>query len=144
MMKLSTRGRYGVSAMYDIAMHCQDGPVSLRSVSQRQGISDHYLEQLMVQLRRAGLVESVRGAQGGYTLGKDPKSITVGDIIEIMEGPIAPVACLLSKKKNDRHYCVKSEKCVTRGVWKRVGESISEVLDGITLEDLCKDAKKDE
>ena len=142
MMKLSTKGRYGVSAMYDIALNCQTGPVSLRSVSERQGISDHYLEQLMGQLRKSGLVKSVRGAQGGYVLGKDAKDITVGDIIRIMEGPIAPVACLLSTKENDKHYCFKSPTCVTRNVWQRVGNSIAEVLDGITLADLCKDVQK--
>lgn len=142
MMKLSTKGRYGVSAMYDIALNCQNGPVSLRSVSERQNISDHYLEQLMGQLRKNGLVKSIRGAQGGYVLGKEAKDITVGDIIRIMEGPIAPVACLLSKEENDKNYCAKSPTCVTRNVWARVGESITEVLDGITLADLCKDVQE--
>lgn len=143
MMKLSTKGRYGVSAIYDIAAHCDKGPVSLRSVAERQGISDHYLEQLMGHLRRAGLVKSVRGAQGGYILAKDPKEITVGDVICIMEGPIAPVGCLLSKKKDDKNYCPKSPTCVTRDVWARVGESISKVLDSITIAELCQ-GNKDE
>ena len=142
MIKLSTKGRYGVSAIYDIALHCGKGPVSLRQVSERQGISEHYLEQLMGQMRKAGLVKSIRGAQGGYVLGKEPKDITVGDVIRIMEGPIVPVKCLLSTKTGDKNYCHKSPNCVTRGIWSKVGDSISQVLDGISLDDLCQDNRK--
>jgi len=142
-MKLSTRGRYGVSAIYDIALHCQEGPVSLRLVAERQGISEHYLEQLIGQLRKAGLVKGVRGAQGGYTLAKAADKITVGDVVRIMEGPLVPVKCLLSTKKGDKHYCENSSSCVTRNVWAKVGDSIAKVLDGITLADLCKDSGKD-
>ncbi len=139
MMKLSTKGRYGVSAIYDIALNSTEGPVSMRSVAERQMISDHYLEQLMVHLRRAGFVKSVRGAQGGYTLAKSPKEITVGDIIRVMEGPIAPVDCLLSGASTDKYYCPKSGACVTRSVWERVGSAIENLLDGITIEDLIKE-----
>lgn len=139
MMKLSTKGRYGVTAMYDLALNVGKGPISLKSVAERQQISEHYLEQLMGQLRKAGMVKSVRGAQGGYVLAKNPQDITVGDVIRIMEGPIAPVDCLLSKKKDDFHYCVKSGHCKTQGVWLRVAESIAGVLDGISLADLCKE-----
>lgn len=139
MMKLSTKGRYGVIAMYDLAVHAGDkGPISIKNVAERQEISEHYLEQLMGQLRKAGLVKSTRGAQGGYFLARSPKDVTVGDIIRVMEGPIAPVDCLLSTQKNDPHYCKKCEKCVAKGVWEKVAASISDVLDGITLEDLCR------
>lgn len=139
-MKLSTKGRYGVAAMYDLALHYGQGPISLKSVAQRQSISEHYLEQLMGTLRKAGYVKSVRGAQGGYTLTKEPSQITVGDIIRIMEGPIAPVDCLLSGRVNN-DYCDRAGICVTRGVWAKVRDSINSVLDSITLEDLCRDEK---
>ena len=137
-MKLSTKGRYGVSAMYDLALHYGQGPISLKSVALRQGISEHYLEQLMGTLRKAGFVKSVRGAQGGYTLTKDPDVISVGDIIRIMEGPIAPVDCLLSDAV-DNEYCERACACVTRNVWAKVRDSISNVLDSITLADLCRE-----
>lgn len=142
-MKLSTKGRYGVAAMYDLALHFGQGPISLKSVAIRQGISEHYLEQLMGTLRKAGFVKSVRGAQGGYTLTKDPKAISVGDIIRIMEGPIAPVDCLLSDA-DDNEYCERACACVTRGVWAKVRDSISSVLDSISLADLCRDEKPNE
>ena len=138
-MKLSTKGRYGVVAMYDLAMHTGKGPISLKSVAERQKISEHYLEQLMGQLRKAGLVKSTRGAQGGYVLTKQPDDITVGDIIRVMEGPIAPVDCLLNNDPQSESYCQKREKCVTRNVWQKVGESIASVLDSITLLDLCNE-----
>lgn len=139
-MKLSTKGRYGVAAMYDLALHYGQGPISLKSVAQRQGISEHYLEQLMGTLRKAGYVKSIRGAQGGYSLTKDPGQITVGNIICIMEGPIAPVDCLLSTDAG-HDYCQRAGICVTRGVWAKVRDSINQVLDSITLADLCREEK---
>lgn len=138
-MKLSTKGRYGVVAMYDLALHAGMGPISLKSVAERQKISEHYLEQLMGQLRKAGLVKSTRGAQGGYFLVKQPSEITVGDIIRVMEGPIAPVDCLLIDDPDSSGSCPKMKGCVTRGIWRKVGESIADVLDSITLLDLCND-----
>ncbi|HMM21236.1 MAG TPA: Rrf2 family transcriptional regulator [Selenomonadales bacterium] len=139
-MKISTKGRYGVSAMYDLALHYGQGPISLKSVAQRQGISEHYLEQLMGTLRKAGYVKSIRGAQGGYTLTKDPSQITVGDIIRIMEGPIAPVDCLLTDAAHNE-YCARAQICVTRGVWAKVRDSIDSVLDSISLADLAGEEK---
>lgn len=140
-VKLSTKGRYGVAAMYDLALHYGQGAISLKSVAQRQGISEHYLEQLMGTLRKAGYVKSVRGAQGGYALTKEPAQISVGDIIRIMEGPIAPVDCLLADDAS-RTFCERVNICVTRGVWAKVRDSITSVLDSITLEDLCKEEKR--
>mgnify|MGYP000865822390 CR=1 FL=1 len=139
-MKISTKGRYGVSAMYDLALQYGQGPISLKSVAQRQGISEHYLEQLMGTLRKAGYVKSIRGAQGGYTLTKDPTQITVGDIIRIMEGPTAPVDCLLTDAVHNE-YCTRAKTCVTRGVWAKVRDSIDSVLDSISLADLAKEEK---
>lgn len=140
-MKLSTKGRYGVAAMYDLAMNYGQGPISLKSVAQRQEISEHYLEQLMGILRKAGYVKSIRGAQGGYSLTKDPSSISVGDIIRVMEGPIAPVDCVLEDSSGDNSYCDKAGMCVTRNIWAKVRDSINNVLDSISLADLCRDEK---
>ena len=139
-MKVSTKSRYGVAAMMDIAQHFGQGPVALRSVAERQQVSEHYLEQLMSNLRNAGFVRSVRGAQGGYVLAKNPTDITVGDIVRAMEGPIAPVDCLLAEKGHDNPYCNKSKDCIRRNIWLKMGESISETLDSISLESLCKEA----
>nr|WP_284707737.1 Rrf2 family transcriptional regulator [Sporomusa sphaeroides] len=139
-VKLSTKGRYGVAAMYDLALHYGQGAISLKSVAQRQGISEHYLEQLMGTLRKAGYVKSVRGAQGGYALTKDPAEISVGDVIRTMEGPIAPVDCLLADDAS-RTFCERVDICVTRGVWAKVRDSITSVIDSITLADLCNEEK---
>lgn len=136
-MKLSTKGRYGVSAMYELALHYGSGPISLKTIAASQDISEHYLEQLISTLRNAGFVTSTRGAQGGYILAKDPAQITVGDVIKVMEGPIALVDCLLADAE-ENPYCKKAGACVTRGVWAKVCDSINDVLDSITLADLCK------
>ncbi|MDQ7095529.1 Rrf2 family transcriptional regulator [Desulfosporosinus sp. PR] len=138
-MKLSTKGRYGVRAMFDLAQHMGEGPISLKSISERQGISEHYLEQLVAGLRKAGLVKSVRGAQGGYLLGKEPNKITVGDIIRVLEGPIAPTDCV---SEEDPECCTKAEYCITRTIWEKVRDSIAEVLDSITLQTMLEDAQK--
>lgn len=138
-MKLSTKGRYGVRAMFDLALRYGSGPVSLRSIAERQGLSDHYLEQLIAALRKAGLVKSVRGAHGGYLLTREPKYITIGDVIRTLEGSIAPTECV---SENVRYRCENTEDCVTRVIWERLKEKIDEVLDDITLEDLCQRSLK--
>lgn len=138
-MKISTKGRYGVAAMYDLAMHYGEGPQCLKNVATRQGISENYLEQLISTLRKAGYVQSLRGAQGGYVLTQSPAEISVGDIIRVMEGPIAPVDCLLADESRTNQYCDKANVCVTRGVWAKVRDSINHVLDNITLADLCEE-----
>lgn len=140
-MKISTKGRYGVAAMYDLAMHYGEGPVALKSVAQRQKISEHYLEQIISTLRKAGYVKSIRGAQGGYTLTREPNRISVGDIIRIMEGPIVLVDCLLPDT-GDTDCCERAGICVTRGVWAKVCDSITQVLDSISLADLCNEEKR--
>ena len=138
-MKLSTRGRYGLRAMLDIAINQGDGPITLNSISKRQGISVGYLEQLMVPLKKEGLIRSVRGAQGGYLLAREPDKITVGDIIRALEGPIAPVACVSEDYPEE---CDRAEGCVTRLVWAKVRDSIAQVLDSLTLADLMEEANK--
>jgi Rrf2 family cysteine metabolism transcriptional repressor len=120
-MKLSTKGRYGVTLMIDLGMFFGEGPVSLKSVAERQSLSEHYLEQLIAPLRNAGLVRSIRGAYGGYVLAKEPKDITVGDIIRVLEGPINIV--------DDADEDLAE-------LWDRVRDAINVVLDGTTLQDL--------
>jgi Rrf2 family transcriptional regulator, cysteine metabolism repressor len=142
MMKVSTKSRYGVAAMVDLAQHFGEGPVALRNVAERQQVSEHYLEQLVSSLRKAGFVRSIRGAQGGYVLAKEPAEITVGDIVRAMEGPIAPVDCLLAEQGPKNPYCSKTCGCIRRDIWRKMGDSISSTLDSITLENLCEDAKK--
>ena len=107
------------------------------SIAEKQGISESYLEQLLVSLRNAGLIKSSRGAQGGYQLTKDPKDIRIGDIIRILEGPIAPTECVITEETD----CRNADKCVTRLIWKEVKESLEGVLDNITLQDMCDKAK---
>lgn len=138
-MKLSTRGHYGLKAMFDLALHYGQGPIPLKNVAERQELSEHYLEQLIAGLRKAGLVKSVRGAQGGYTLAKEPKDIKVGDIVRVLEGPVAPVDCV---NEVDPSCCSRFDLCITKNVWEKVRDSINEVLDSITLADMVEDAEK--
>lgn len=138
-MRLSTKGHYGLKAMFDLAMHYGSEPIPLKVIAERQGISEHYLEQLIAVLRKIGLVKSVRGAQGGYILAKPPSQIKVGDVVRALEGPIAPLDCV---SEFEPTACEKEHYCISRDIWARVRDSIAEVLDSITLEDMCRDAEK--
>lgn len=132
-MRISTKGEYGIRAMLDLALHYGKGPIPLKSVAERQKISTHYLEQLMATLRKAGLVESVRGAQGGYKLAKPPEAMVVGEIIRALEGPISPMPCV---DEDEGKNCKQGDGCVTRELWKKLRDSMVDVLDSVTLEDL--------
>ena len=136
-MRLSTRGHYGLKAMFDLANNYGSGPISLKTVAERQNLSDHYLEQLIAMLRKAGLVKSMRGVKGGYFLAREPSEIRVGDVIRALEGPIAPVHCV---SETDPGNCNEADYCITRTVWARVRDGIARVLDSITLADLCREA----
>jgi Rrf2 family protein len=125
--------------MFDLAQNYGSGPIPLNSIAQRNSISEHYLEQLIAVLRKAGLVKSVRGAQGGYILSKSPEAITIGDIIRVLEGPIAPVDCV---SEEEPEPCNNAEFCVTRSIWARVRDSVADVLDSITLADMLEEEKK--
>lgn len=138
-MRLSTKGHYGLKAMFDLAQHFGSDPIPLKSVAERQNLPEYYLEQLIAVLRKAGLVKSVRGAQGGYILAKNPEEIKVGDIIRALEGPIAPVECVNEFVPTE---CDNADHCITRSVWARVRDSIVDVLDSISLDDMCRDAEK--
>jgi len=138
-LKLSTKGRYGVKAMFDLAMNYGKGPIPLKNIAKRQQISEPYLEQLMASLRRAGLVKSMRGAQGGYMLANSPENITVGQIIKTLEGPLAPTECVIEDETTE---CSKAEYCVTRLIWEKIRDSINNVIDIITLQDMINDYHK--
>jgi len=139
-MKLSTKGKYGVKALFELAMHEGAGPMSLKAIADRQGLSEHYLEQLAAPLRKAGLIASVRGAQGGYVLARPTDKMTVGDIIRVLEGPIGFTDCATEGEKGPE--CAAT--CVVRSVWDRVTQQIVTVLDGITLADLVEQARTEQ
>ncbi len=139
-MKFSTRSRYGLRAMVDLAQNYQPGaPIPLSKVAERQGLSEGYLEQLMTFLRKEGLVRSVRGAHGGYLLAREPAQITAGEIIRCLEGPLCPTDCV---NEDDPEICVRSETCVTRGMWERIREAVAQELDRNTLEDFRQETVK--
>lgn len=137
-MYITTKGRYGTKALFELALRHGEGPVPLREVAATQGLSEHYLEQLFAPLRRAGLVQSVRGAQGGYSLGRDPRDITVGDVLRVLEGPIAPTECSLGGPEYAFKFCGERSICVAQDVWIKVRRAIEDVVDHITLADLVE------
>ncbi|MDP4145402.1 MAG: Rrf2 family transcriptional regulator [Bacillota bacterium] len=132
-MKLSTKGRYGVKAMVDLAINYGGEPVSIKSISERQNISEYYLEQLFSTLRKAQLVKSIRGAQGGYILNRPPAEITVSQIMDVLEGPVEISECL------DEGTCDNISCCTTRLLWAKIKESIENVTQSITLQDMVDD-----
>ena len=140
-MKISTKGRYAVRAMTDLAYHSKKLPISLSHISVRQDISLHYLEQLFVKLRRAGLVKSVRGPGGGYLLSKDTNNLNLKDILIAVDEEIYPVGCV-SKNHKKQKPCDRLDDCVTRLIWKRLGEKIFQTLESITLKELCEEKEK--
>ncbi len=135
-MNLTTKGRYGVRAMVDLAFRYQQGFVPVKQLCSRQEISVYYLEQLFSKLRHAGLVESLRGPKGGYRLSRDPKEITAGAIIRVLEDSFAPVECVDEESDAEKGHRINI--CVTRLLWKDIKDKIGEVLDNTTLEDLCQ------
>jgi len=132
-MKISTKGRYGLRILADIALHQADGPVKLADISRRQDISIKYVWQVIHPLTSAGLLRGRRGANGGYTLGRDPETITMLDVVSVLEGAIAVVDCLA-----DAEDCVKNASCVTRSVWETVNDCIKECLAKILLSDVVE------
>ncbi|QGQ95473.1 Rrf2 family transcriptional regulator [Paenibacillus psychroresistens] len=123
-MKISTKGRYGLTIMMELARKYGEGPTSLKSIAEKHQLSEHYLEQLIAPLRNGGLVKSIRGAYGGYILSKLPKDITSGDVIRVLEGPISPVDF------------TEEDDPAKRDLWVRIRDVIAEVLDSSTLLDL--------
>lgn len=136
-MKLSTRGRYGLRALLDLALHQGAGLVRLKDIAGRQDISLHYLERLIAPLIAAGLVKSTRGARGGVLLIKAPSQVKLSEVIQALEGSIAPVGCV-----NNPALCQRSALCVTRDVWSELMEAMVQVLDATTLQDLVERQRK--
>ena len=137
-MKLSTKGRYGLRALIDLAQYSEETPVSITSISKRQDISERYLEQLMSMLKKAGIVKSIRGANGGYILARDAKEISVGEVLRALEGSLEPVECA---GLDPRGGCQASESCVTKYVWKRINDSINRTVDDIWLSQLVEEGR---
>ncbi len=131
-MKISTKGRYALRFMLELALNDTEKPVRIRDVAERQGISDKYLEQIISVLNKGGFVRSMRGPQGGYLLAKRPEEYTVGMILRLTEGSMAPVDCVDGAGKN----CPKADECVTTIVWQKINDAVNGVIDHITLADL--------
>ncbi len=132
-MKISTKGRYALRLMMELALSDQDRPVRIREIAEKQTISDKYLEQIISVLNKAGFVRSIRGPQGGYLLTRKPIEYTAGDILRLTEGSLAPVDCV----DGSLYDCPRVEKCATSILWKRMNDAINDVVDSITLEDLA-------
>lgn len=138
-MKLSTKGRYGLKAMLDISVYSVNEAVSIKSIAQRQNISENYLEQIIATLKKANLVKSTRGAKGGYSLKKTTEEISVGEILRVLEGDLNPVDCAIF---NEAKACSTADFCASKYVWKKISDSINEVVDNITLKDLLEEQEK--
>ena len=137
-MRISTRGRYALRALVDLAQHAGEGPVSRQDIAVRQEISTAYVAQLFRRLRAAGLVGGVKGPGGGYVLARDAATIRAGDVVRAVEGPIAAVDCTVS---DSEPACNRADRCTTRLLWQRLSEVMEEFLDSVTLADLCDQAQ---
>ncbi|HZK24613.1 MAG TPA: Rrf2 family transcriptional regulator [Oscillospiraceae bacterium] len=141
-MKLSTKGRYGVRAMFDLALHSGQGAIALKHVAQREQISEKYLEHLFANLKKAGLIYSVRGAQGGYRLARPAEEITLGDIIRVLEGPVAPTDCVIKGAAGKNDKCNRATACVMHHVWSRLSDEINDLLDSVTLAEIVEEQRR--
>lgn len=137
-MKISTRGRYAVRVMLDLAANNTGEYIKVKQIAKRQEISDKYLEQIIAILNKAGYVKSIRGAQGGYRIARDPKEYTIGMILRLTEGSLSPVACL----DNEVNECERCDTCETLSVWKQLNDAINDVVDNVTIADLVENQEK--
>ena len=133
-MRISTKGDYATRALQDLALHHDQGPISIEMIAQRQGLPARYLEQLLLTLKRAGFLASKRGVNGGYYLAKSPREITLGQILRAVDGPIAPIFCV---SETPREHCSQESTCVLRDVWAEVRDAVSAIVDHTTLADVC-------
>jgi Rrf2 family cysteine metabolism transcriptional repressor len=138
-IRISTRGRYALRAMVDLALHADEGPVLRQDIAERQEISADYVAQLFRHLHAAGLVEGVKGPGGGYQLARDAATIRAGDVVRAVEGPVAVVHCTLP---GNEPSCNRVDRCVTHLLWKRLSAVMTEFLDSVTLRDLCDGARQ--
>lgn len=139
-MRLSTVGRYALRAMVDLACYGTEGPVPRYEIAARQEVSEQYLAQLLLKLKHAGLVESVRGPGGGYLLARDADAITAGEVLRAVEETLAPVFCVGDEEDTT---CPRVDGCPTHWLWERLGETIRQTLDSVTLSELCAHAHWD-
>lgn len=133
-MKISIKSQYALEALIDLTLHAGDGQENTGAIAARRGISEHYLEQILAALRKAGIVASIRGAQGGYRLSRPPQDITAGEVIRALEGPLTTVKCVLIKPGEEP--CPMAGRCATQPLWTRLTEEIDTVIDSVTLSDL--------
>lgn len=133
-MRISTKGRYALRLMLDLALNNNGEPVRIKDIAARQEISDKYLEQIISTLNKAGYVKSIRGPQGGYLLTRKPEKYTVGMILRLTEGSLAPVACL----EDEVNSCTRQDGCVTLRLWQMLDKAISDIVDKVTLADLVE------
>lgn len=133
-MKISTRGRYGIRMMLSLALNYEKGTLPLKAIAKDQNISEKYLEQIINPLTKSGLVKSFRGAQGGYTLTRSPKEITVGEILYVLEGSLSPVGCV-----DDQGTCSNADSCVSLSLWRKMKEALDSVVDHVTLDDMAQE-----
>ena len=138
-MKLSTRGRYATRALLDLALHQEQAPTQLKDIAQRQEISLPYLEHLITPLIAAGIILSTRGPRGGVSLGKPPEKIKLSEVIQLLEGSIAPAECV-----NNPEICTRSELCATRDIWSELKKAMNGVLESTTLQDLVERQRRKE
>ena len=131
-MKISTKGRYALRMMLDLAVHRSDGFIALKDIADRQNISKKYLEQIVPLLNKADLLRTNRGYQGGYALSKNPDQYTVGEILRVTEGSLCPVSCL----QNPVNECPRASECITLPVWEGLYKAINNYLDSVTLQDI--------
>ena len=136
-MRFSSRAEYSVRALLFLALHYSEEPISLKQIAERENISFQYLEQIFPLLRKADLVESIRGTQGGYRLAFSPSQLTVGDVIRAVDGPIVPVRCLDEREERAVH-CSQRDGCVTRILWEQLRDHLVNFLESITLEDMVQ------
>jgi len=137
-LKITTKGRYGLRALIDLAQYSEIEPVSINSIANRQGISERYLEQLMTLLKKAGIIKSIRGAGGGYVLAKEMEDISVGDVLRALEGSLEPVECAAF---NEEDSCQAAGGCVTKYVWQKINESINQTVNEISIKQLVEESK---
>ena len=130
-MKISTKGRYGLRILLDLALNDSEKPRMIRDISESQHISEKYISRLIIELRKAGMVKSIRGSKGGYRISREPKEITLLDVVEVMEGPVSIVDCVSA-----RDCCPRIASCVTREIWTELNSQIREALQKITLQEI--------
>jgi Rrf2 family protein len=139
-MRLSTKSRYGVRAIFDIAYHSGGLPTQIKEISKRQGITPRYLEQIFQKLKRAGILKSIRGPKGGYYLARKIDKINVGDVIRAMEESMVPVFCATALK--GRKKCRRETHCVAQLIWREAGQRLTEYFDSMSIEKMCNMAKE--